>query len=152
MKQATHICTVGGLLTAIIWFIVDITHLVLPAEITALIKDLILSLLPPFLLVFLAWAPFYFPPIHFPDKLGMKVPAPRARRCPEWLLSVWSGHGAVAGHGSMPAKPQITATITNSAPTAIALICWYGLIVLFSSEVIYNSPVQARFPAKLEQT
>lgn len=82
----------------------------------------------------------------------MKAPAPGARRCPKWLLSVWRGHEAVAGHGSMPAKPQITGTIANSAPTANTLICWYGLIVLFSSEVIYNPPVQARFPAKLWQT
>lgn len=47
----------------------------------------------------------------------MKAPAPGARRCPEWLLSVWSGHGAVAGHGWVPAKLQITGTIANSAPT-----------------------------------
>lgn len=58
----------------------------------------------------------------------------------------------MAGRGSAPAKPQITGTIANSAPTANALICWYGLIVLFSSEVIYNPPVQATFPAKLWQT
>lgn len=59
---------------------------------------------------------------------------------PRWLLSVWIGHRATAIRGGMPAKPQITGAIeSHCASTASALICWYGLIVLFSPEVIWEA-------------